>query len=363
MYATSTRSQLISSSASFSPSPPSDSRRPPTTSPSCHTRTIPSPHLGTCADHRTCSKEKSTFLPVHPFNLEEPKTWASTAGTMDWDTTHICFTKRSLLDFLKQAGVSVGTNYTEIAKLPSTPSFCLFFFFGEELTVDCRVCDVWQVFAGGDERGRQGSRRRHASFLFSPLPKLISSPFPVYFFPPTAEIADPTTTSSAPHTTRKVTQPPGGASNITISGGELVEEDALSLAPPKESTSSGQGEEEGEGVTYTHTEKAEVRSVSVDMDGEERYGFSLPFFLFSLALSPHPFSSLLHSRSRHLADLCAYSRPAGSVPGFRPTRKVREGKSGPSFHETRYPQLTSASAAPGGKSDMGNLLFGGYNGN
>ncbi|KAI5449413.1 hypothetical protein NCC49_004698 [Naganishia albida] len=179
---------------------------------------------------------------------------------MDWDTTHICFTKRSLLDFLKQAGVSVGTNYTEIAKLPKYATFGKF----SQAATNEAVKDLVE-----------------------------------------AEIADPTTTSSAPHTTRKVTQPPGGASNITISGGELVEEDALSLAPPKDSTSSGQGEEEGEGVTYTHTEKAEVRSVSVDMDGAER--------------------------------------PAGSVPGFRPTRKVRE--------------------APGGKSDMGNLLFGGYNGN
>lgn len=91
----------------------------------------------------------------------------------------------------------------------------------------------------------------------------------------TAEIADPTTT--APHTTRKVTQPPGGPSNITISGGELVEEDALSMAPPKGSSgaSGAEGTEEagdgGEGVTYTHTERAEVRSVSVDLDNDERY--------------------------------------------------------------------------------------------
>lgn len=47
------------------------------------------------------SSEKSTFQPVHPFDLENPRSWAETAGTMDWDTTHICFTKRSLLDFLK----------------------------------------------------------------------------------------------------------------------------------------------------------------------------------------------------------------------------------------------------------------------
>jgi hypothetical protein len=70
----------------------------------------------------TVSSNSSTFTPLHPFNLEDPKTWAETigmhtilspeavpavlmalscTGKMDWDETHICFTKRSLLDFLK----------------------------------------------------------------------------------------------------------------------------------------------------------------------------------------------------------------------------------------------------------------------
>ncbi|GHJ87006.1 hypothetical protein NliqN6_3408 [Naganishia liquefaciens] len=204
--------------------------------------------------------EKSTFQPVHPFDLENPRSWAETAGTMDWDTTHICFTKRSLLDFLKQVGVSVGTNYTEISKLPKYASFGKF----SQAATNEAVKDLVD-----------------------------------------AEIADPSSATSNVHTTRKVTQPPGGPTSVTISGEKYEEQDALSMAPPRGSeTATGSGQQD-EGATLTHTEQAELASVTMGTDGIER--------------------------------------PPGAVPGFRPTRKVRE--------------------APGGKSDMSNLLFGGYNGN
>lgn len=63
-------------------------------------------------------------------------------------------------------------------------------------------------------------------------------------------------------------------------------------------------------MTYTHTEKAEVRSVSVDVDNaEERYA--------RCCQTSFPFSHTVRTYR---------SRPAGSVPGFRPTRKVREGE-------------------------------------
>ncbi|KAJ9092450.1 hypothetical protein QFC21_006832 [Naganishia friedmannii] len=189
---------------------------------------------------------QSTFQPVHPFNLDDPKSWAQTAGTMDWDTTHICFTKRSLLDFLKQVGVSVGTNYTEISKLPKYATFGKF----SQAATNQAVKDLVD-----------------------------------------AEIADPSSADKV-HTTRKVTQSPGGPTSVTISGADIEEQDALSMAPPRKAageTQEGQEEDEDNGVTFTHTEKAEVRSVSVSMDGDEE-------------------------------------KPPGAVPGFRPTRKVREGK-------------------------------------
>ncbi|KAJ9114228.1 hypothetical protein QFC22_005680 [Naganishia vaughanmartiniae] len=169
----------------------------------------------------------STFQPVHPFNLDDPKSWAQTAGTMDWDTTHICFTKRSLLDFLKQVGVSVGTNYTEISKLPKYATFGKF----SQAATNQAVKDLVD-----------------------------------------AEIADPSSADKV-HTTRKVTQPPGGPTSITIAGAEIEEQDALSMAPPRKAAGEaqeGQEEEEDNGVTLTHTEKAEVRSVNVNMDGGEQ---------------------------------------------------------------------------------------------
>lgn len=85
-----------------------------------------------------------------------------------------------------------------------------------------------------------------------------------------AEIADPSSNDKV-HTTRKVTQPPGGPTSVTIAGAEIEEQDALSMAPPRKAAGEAQGgqDEEDNDVTLTHTEKAEVRSVSVSMDGEE----------------------------------------------------------------------------------------------
>lgn len=109
---------------------------------------------------------------------------------------------------------------------------------------------------------------------------------------PLAEIADPSSGTTNVHTTRKVTQPPGGPTSVTISGGEIEEQDALSMAPPRGSDAAagagGSGQQD-EGVTLTHTERAELASVTMETDGIER--------------------------------------PPGAVPGFRPTRKVREGES------------------------------------
>lgn len=51
--------------------------------------------------------------------MAEPKSWASTIGMMNWDQDKIVFSKRSLLEFLKSCQMTVGTNYTEIQKLPS----------------------------------------------------------------------------------------------------------------------------------------------------------------------------------------------------------------------------------------------------
>ncbi|PFH46358.1 hypothetical protein AMATHDRAFT_70080 [Amanita thiersii Skay4041] len=42
---------------------------------------------------------------------------------LDWDSTSIVFTKRSLLEFLKYTGTTVDTNFNNISKLPRYAKF------------------------------------------------------------------------------------------------------------------------------------------------------------------------------------------------------------------------------------------------
>jgi hypothetical protein len=42
---------------------------------------------------------------------------------LDWDTTSIVFTKRTLIEFLKYTGITVDTNLTNIQKLPRYARF------------------------------------------------------------------------------------------------------------------------------------------------------------------------------------------------------------------------------------------------
>ncbi|KAG5645837.1 hypothetical protein DXG03_005179 [Asterophora parasitica] len=42
---------------------------------------------------------------------------------LDWDSTNIVFTKRSLIEFLKYTGTTVDPNFTNIAKLPRYAKF------------------------------------------------------------------------------------------------------------------------------------------------------------------------------------------------------------------------------------------------
>ncbi|CED84495.1 hypothetical protein [Phaffia rhodozyma] len=63
------------------------------------------------------------FTPVNTFNMDDPRSWASEIAMMDWDTTQICFTKRNLINFLRNVGISVGTNFTEVNKLPKHATF------------------------------------------------------------------------------------------------------------------------------------------------------------------------------------------------------------------------------------------------
>ncbi|EIW70061.1 hypothetical protein TREMEDRAFT_29748 [Tremella mesenterica DSM 1558] len=144
----------------------------------------------------TCSAP-STFTPIHPFDMEDPRSWGATIeGMMHWDNDKIVFSKRSLLEFLKSCQLTVNTNFGEISKLPKYATFGKF----DQAATDAAVADLVE-----------------------------------------AEIADPTHDSpipgnkaTVPRPSRKVVDPPGGKQSIRIYGEEYEETDALSLAPPRE---------------------------------------------------------------------------------------------------------------------------------
>ncbi|KAJ7684822.1 hypothetical protein DFH06DRAFT_1156760 [Mycena polygramma] len=65
----------------------------------------------------------STFTPTSPVNMSSEKDWAPDLGMLDWDSTSIVFTKRTLLEFLKYTGTTVDTNLANIQKLPRYAKF------------------------------------------------------------------------------------------------------------------------------------------------------------------------------------------------------------------------------------------------
>ncbi|KAI6006025.1 hypothetical protein EDD15DRAFT_701463 [Pisolithus albus] len=55
--------------------------------------------------------------------MTREKDWPLNLGMLDWDSTKIVFTKRSLVEFLKYAGVTVDPGFTNIQKLPRYAKF------------------------------------------------------------------------------------------------------------------------------------------------------------------------------------------------------------------------------------------------
>ncbi|KAH9921049.1 uncharacterized protein B0H18DRAFT_880577, partial [Fomitopsis serialis] len=65
----------------------------------------------------------SSFTPSSTIDMAKERDWAASLGMLDWDNTQIVFNKRSLLEFLKYAGVTVDPNFTNIQKLPRYARF------------------------------------------------------------------------------------------------------------------------------------------------------------------------------------------------------------------------------------------------
>jgi len=56
-------------------------------------------------------------------DMSKEKDWQSNLGMLDWDSTNIVFTKRTLIEFLKYTGTTVDPNFTNISKLPRYAKF------------------------------------------------------------------------------------------------------------------------------------------------------------------------------------------------------------------------------------------------
>ncbi|RDB24000.1 hypothetical protein Hypma_008852 [Hypsizygus marmoreus] len=65
----------------------------------------------------------SSFTPTNVVDMSKEKDWPASLGMLDWDSTNIVFTKRSLIEFLKYTGTTVDPNFTNIAKLPRYAKF------------------------------------------------------------------------------------------------------------------------------------------------------------------------------------------------------------------------------------------------
>ncbi|KAG6329973.1 hypothetical protein ID866_9116 [Astraeus odoratus] len=63
------------------------------------------------------------FTPSQAIDMSKEKDWPLNLGMLDWDSTNILFTKRSLVEFLKYAGVTVDPGFTNIQKLPRYARF------------------------------------------------------------------------------------------------------------------------------------------------------------------------------------------------------------------------------------------------
>ncbi|KAK4687757.1 hypothetical protein P7C73_g2365, partial [Tremellales sp. Uapishka_1] len=131
--------------------------------------------------------------------MEDPKSWGSTIGMLKWDEDKIVFSKRSLLEFLKQVHSGLSIDCQHQLWRDSETEYATFGKFSQAAT-DAAVADLVD-----------------------------------------AEIADPTTDSplpssrsTVPRPSRKVREAPGGQQNLRIFGEEYEETDALSLAPPRD---------------------------------------------------------------------------------------------------------------------------------
>ncbi|KAI0654721.1 hypothetical protein C8Q70DRAFT_1024881 [Cubamyces menziesii] len=141
------------------------------------------------------SAAPSTFTPSETIDMSKERDWPAKLGMLDWDSTNIVFTKRSLLEFLKYAGVTVDPNFTNIQKLPRYAKF-----------------------------GKISSE--------SPAGAEAAPTADDAAAPASAASTSPATVADDFKPTRRVRDPPGGVTH-RLFGTDVDDDDALAMAPPK----------------------------------------------------------------------------------------------------------------------------------
>ncbi|KAI0702332.1 hypothetical protein BC835DRAFT_1321590 [Cytidiella melzeri] len=172
-----------------------------------------------------------TFTPANVIDMTKERDWAANIGMMDWDSTRIVFTKRTLIEFLRYTGTTVDTNFSNVSKLPK---FATFGKLGEGFA----SADV--VAAQSDEEAAAPTAHTRTPAASNPV-----EPIPVDGFRPT----------------RRVRTAPGGETHDIF--GHYVDDDALASAPPRQGEAVAQAPEpsavENTGDSTSEPEKLAFR--------------------------------------------------------------------------------------------------------
>ncbi|BEJ12425.1 hypothetical protein CspHIS471_0208850 [Cutaneotrichosporon sp. HIS471] len=207
-----------------------------------------------------------TFTPVHPFKMDEPKTWAQTIGQLNWDTDKIVFSKRSLLEFLKSCQLTVNTNLTEIQKLVEYATFGRM----SQAATDEAVKDLIEAEINDFDDSKASS------------------------------------SEAATRPSGKVVDTPGGKQSFKINPEAYVETDAVSLAPAQDG---------GPGVDV---DVNRMEHLKVHVEPEADGGATIEDIPDDRKIEATP------------SDQTNPERQSNPPPNFRPSRKVREGPGGKS---------------------------------
>ncbi|KAI0094101.1 hypothetical protein BDY19DRAFT_1053468 [Irpex rosettiformis] len=166
-----------------------------------------------------------TFTPTNPVDMSKEKLWGGDLGLLDWDSTRIVFTKRSLIEFLKYTGTTVDTNFSNISKLPRYATF-------GKLSEGIASADDAKPF----EEAVTISTPTSAATFPAPVQSAGKQPAPA------------STNTFRP--SRRVRTAPGGETHDIFG---TYDDDALSSAPPKRDQAPKQAEQDTNLAQGTHT--------------------------------------------------------------------------------------------------------------